>query len=337
MAAPKRPDLSSRQLHCVVALARYGSFVAAAADLGLSQPALTRAIMRIEQTLGVRLFTRSTRRVALTAAGREFVPVAERLIADLDIGIQNMHTLGTRQRGRLVIASLMSVAYGLLPGIIAAYRARYISVDLELREGVLSAVTEDVRSGLADFGIGDVTNTSTISAAIEAEALSDSAFRVVLPAGHPLARKRSLRMGDLRGESIIAMPFGAGMRRSIDSAAAAAGIAFDRTITVSQFATIFKLVQAGSRPLDRAGAGAVVGRLRRPGFARTPGAQPRPPARPAAAPRSAGLAGRRGLHRAAADPSRRQRIETGTAAPATGRLTPLRPHHYHFDNKDDSD
>ena len=155
MAAPQRPDLSSRQLHCVVALARYGSFVAAAADLGLSQPALTRAIMRIEQTLGVRLFTRSTRRVALTA-GREFVPVAERLIADLDIGIQNMRTLGTRQRGRLVIASLMSVAYGLLPGIIAAYRTRHTGVDLELREGVLSAVTEDVRSGLADFGIGDL-------------------------------------------------------------------------------------------------------------------------------------------------------------------------------------
>lgn len=244
MAAPQRPDLSSRQLHCVVALARYGSFVAAAADLGLSQPALTRAIMRIEQTLGVRLFTRSTRRVALTAAGREFVPVAERLIADLDIGIQNMRTLGTRQRGRLVIASLMSVAYGLLPGIIAAYRTRHTGIDLELREGVLSAVTEDVRSGLADFGIGDITNASAIPAAVEAEALSDSAFRVVLPGGHPLARKRSLRMGDLRGESIIAMPFGAGMRRSIDSAAAAAGIAFDRTITVSQFATIFKLVQA---------------------------------------------------------------------------------------------
>jgi DNA-binding transcriptional LysR family regulator len=245
MAVAKRPDLSSRQLHCVVALARYGSFVAAAADLGLSQPALTRAIMRIEHMLGVRLFTRSTRRVALTAAGREFVPVAERLIADLDIGIQNMRTLGAHQRGRLVIASLMSVAYGLLPGIIAAYRARYIGVDLELREGVLSAVTEDVRSGLADFGIGDVTNPSAIPAAVEAELLSESAFRVVLPGGHPLARKRSLRMADLQGESIIAMPFGAGMRRSVDGAAAAAGIAFDRTITVSQFATIFKLVQAG--------------------------------------------------------------------------------------------
>lgn len=244
-AAVSRPDLSSRQLQCVVSLARYGSFVAAASDLGLSQPALTRAIMRIEETLGVRLFTRSTRRVALTAAGREFVPVAERLIADLEIGIQNMRALGARPRGRLVIASLMSVAYGLLPEIIAAYRARYHGVDLELREGVLSAVTEDVRSGVADFGIGDITNPSTIPTVIDAEPLTQSGFHVVLRRDHPLAKKRVLRMADLRGEAIIAMPFGAGMRRSIDAAAADAGIAFDRTITVSQFATIFKLVQAG--------------------------------------------------------------------------------------------
>ena len=199
-AAASRPDLSSRQLQCVVSLARYGSFVAAASDLGLSQPALTRAIMRIEETLGVRLFTRSTRRVALTAAGREFVPVAERLIADLEIGIQNMRALGTRQRGRLVIASLMSVAYGLLPEIIAAYRARYHGVDLELREGVLSAVTEDVRSGAADFGIGDITNASTIPAVIDAEPLAQGGFHVVLRRGHPLAKKRVLHMADLRGE-----------------------------------------------------------------------------------------------------------------------------------------
>jgi LysR family carnitine catabolism transcriptional activator len=139
----------------------------------------------------------------------------------------------------------MSVAYGLLPEIIAAYRLRYGGVDLELREGVLSAVTEDVRSGLADFGIGDITNASAIPPTIDAEALAESGFRVVLRRDHRLAKKRALRMNDLRQEAIIAMPFGAGMRRSIDQAAASAGIAFDRTITVSQFATIFKLVQAG--------------------------------------------------------------------------------------------
>jgi DNA-binding transcriptional LysR family regulator len=242
---PSRPDLSSRQLKCVVSLARYGSFVAAASDLGLSQPALTRAIMRVEATLGIRLFTRSTRRVALTAAGREFVPVAERLLADLEIGIRNMQALGGQQRGRLVIACLMSVAYGALPEVIADYRKRHEGVDLEIREGVLSAIAEDVRSGLADFGIGDVTGASAIPASIDVEPLAEEGFHVVMRRNHPLARKRTLRIADLAAETLIAMPFGAGMRRSIDVAATAADVAFDRTVTVSQFATIFKLVQTG--------------------------------------------------------------------------------------------
>jgi len=245
LTSATQPDLSSRQLQCVVSLARYGSFVAAASDLGLSQPALTRAIMRIEKMLGIRLFTRSTRRVALTAAGREFVPVAERLLTDLEIGIRNMQALGGQQRGRLVIACLMSVAYGLLPVVIADYRKRHEGVDLELREGVLSAIAEDVRSGLADFGIGDISSASTIPRTIDVEPLAEEGFHVVLPATHPLAEKKRLQFADLADDTLIAMPFGAGMRRSIDIAAAAVDVAFERTITVSQFATIFKLVQVG--------------------------------------------------------------------------------------------
>jgi DNA-binding transcriptional LysR family regulator len=102
-----------------------------------------------------------------------------------------------------------------------------------------------VRSGLADFGIGDITNASAIPSGIEADPLTESGFHVVLQRHHPLAAKSVLGMTDLREEAIIAMPFGAGMRRTIDGAAADAGVAFDRTITVSQFATIFRLVQAG--------------------------------------------------------------------------------------------
>jgi DNA-binding transcriptional LysR family regulator len=240
-----KQDISSRQLRCVVSLAQYGSFVAAATDLGMSQPALTRAIMRVEEILGVRLFTRSTRRVALTGAGREFVPVAERLLADLAISVQNMRALQTRERGRLVIACLMSVAYGVLPKVIADYHQRHRGVDLEIREGLLSTVIEDVRSGLVDFGIGDITNSPALPDAIEATPMREERFRVVLRTDHRLADRRRLGVKDLRDETVITMPFGAGMRRLIDGSAATAGISFGRTITVSQFATVFSLVRSG--------------------------------------------------------------------------------------------
>ena len=88
------PDLTARQLHAVLAVAEHNSFIAAAAFLKTSQPALTRTIKRVEDVLGVRLFDRSTRRVAITAAGKEFVAVAERMLNDLRISISSMREIG---------------------------------------------------------------------------------------------------------------------------------------------------------------------------------------------------------------------------------------------------
>src|SRR6476469_2984592 len=92
------PDLSARQLHAVLAVAEYNSFIAAAAFLKTSQPALTRTIKRVEDVLGVRLFDRSTRRVAITTAGREFVALAERMLNDLRISIGSMRQISAQQR-----------------------------------------------------------------------------------------------------------------------------------------------------------------------------------------------------------------------------------------------
>ena len=130
------PDLGSRQLLAVLAIADYGSFIAAAAFLKTSQPALTRTIKRIEDVLGVSLFERTTRRVQLTTAGREFVAVAERVLNDLRISVRSMRELADQQRGQVIVATIMSVANGLLPRIIAEYHVARPSIELHVREGV---------------------------------------------------------------------------------------------------------------------------------------------------------------------------------------------------------
>ena len=96
------PDLGSRQLLAVLAIADYGSFIAAAAFLKTSQPALTRTIKRIEDVLSVSLFERTTRRVQLTTAGREFVAVAERVLNDLRMSVRSMRELADQQRGQVI-------------------------------------------------------------------------------------------------------------------------------------------------------------------------------------------------------------------------------------------
>src|SRR5215510_9605426 len=146
------PDLTARQLHAAPAVAEYNSFIAAAAFLKTSQPALTRTIMRVEDVLGVRLFDRSTRRVAITSAGKEFVAVAERMLNDLRISIGSMREIGEQQRGQVIISSIMSVANGLLPAIVAKYRDSRPGIEIILREGVHGTVLEDIRSGTADLG-----------------------------------------------------------------------------------------------------------------------------------------------------------------------------------------
>src|ERR1700677_2696960 len=108
------PDLGSRQLLAVLAIPDYGSFIAAAAFLETSQPALTRTIQRIEDVLGVSLFERTTRRGQLTTGGREFVAVAERVLNDLRIAVRSMRELAEQQRGQVIVATIMSVANGLL-------------------------------------------------------------------------------------------------------------------------------------------------------------------------------------------------------------------------------
>jgi DNA-binding transcriptional LysR family regulator len=94
------PEINSRQLAAVLAVAEYRSFIAAAAHLGISQPALTLAIKRLEQTLKVQLFARSTRNVRITAAGREFVAMSERLLNDLKLGMRSSTSYPTGSAAR---------------------------------------------------------------------------------------------------------------------------------------------------------------------------------------------------------------------------------------------
>jgi DNA-binding transcriptional LysR family regulator len=239
------PDLSARQLHAVLAVAEYNSFIAAAAFLKTSQPALTRTIMRVEDVLGVRLFDRSTRRIAITAAGKEFVAIAERMLNDLRISVRSMREIGEEQRGQIIISSIMSVANGLIPAVAAKYRASRPGIEIILREGVHGNVLEDIRSGTADLGATYVDNVPDFA---EAKRVSREVFIVILPRGHPLtkmAKQSSVTLTDLANFQLVSLPHESRTRRTIDAAASSAGLTLRHVATVTQFATLMSFVRAG--------------------------------------------------------------------------------------------
>jgi LysR family transcriptional regulator, carnitine catabolism transcriptional activator len=232
-------DVNSRQLRAAVAVAEYRSFIAAAADLGVSQPALTLSIKRLEATLGVELFLRNTRQVTLTAAGREFIAMAERVLKDLRLGIESVQELTDRRRGQVVVTSLIAVR---MSEVIAEYSKRFPGIDIELREGFADDVREDVRGGIADFGIGYLDD---LPASHASEPLLTETLRVLLHSDHPLARRREIEFRALRDVGLVSLPARSRARRQIDAAATAAGFALRHVATVGLPVTLLSLVRGG--------------------------------------------------------------------------------------------
>lgn len=242
MVADLLPDLSSRELQAVCAVAEYGSFMSASITLNVSQPALTRTVQRVEKAIGLELFRRSTRRVELTPAGQEFIALANRVLADLRISFGNMRDISDEQRGRVAIATVMSVAYTQLPRIIAGYRESRPKIELQILEGVHGTVLDDVRSGVADLGL---TYIDDAAAEFSTISLSHEVFHVVMPSSHPLAGKTGISFDQLRDHPLVSLPRDAQTRRLLDSHASVSGATLQHAVTVNHFATLIQCVYAG--------------------------------------------------------------------------------------------
>src|SRR6201997_3338586 len=242
MQPSNAPDLTLRQLQTIVALAEYGSFIATAALMKTSQPAVTRTVKHLEDTLGVKLFDRSTRSVQITAAGKEFAAGAVRMLNDLKITVGSMRELAGQRRGQIIVSSIMSVANGKLPATVAAYCRSFPGVELYVRDGVHGTVIEDVRSGAADFGI---TYLDELPAPFVSTPLGREEFTVIVPRNHRLAAKASLALTDLRGLPLVSLPGDSRTRRLIDSVAASARLDLKHVVVVSLFTTMLSFVRAG--------------------------------------------------------------------------------------------
>ena len=199
------PNISARQLQAVLTVAEYRSFVAAAAHLHMSQPALTRTIRRIEDVLGVSLFERTTRSVRLTNAGREFVALAQRVINDLRIAAQAMRELADQQRGQVIVSTIMSIANGSLPQTIARYRREQPGIEIQVRDGIHGSVLDDVRSGAADFGINYLQD---IPEGLSTTRLGRGGFDLVASRRSQIGRsgQDSIPFDDLKGLALVSMP-----------------------------------------------------------------------------------------------------------------------------------
>jgi len=239
----KVPGLNAKDLHALVAVAHFGSLVNASAFLQTSQSALSRMITRIEKQVGVRLFVRSTRRIELTPAGREFVAVSERVLNDLQIALGGLREIATEQRGQVIVSSFPIVVQQTLPTLVRTFRERRPQVDVQLRGGCNSQVIDDVVGGVADFGI---TYGDSIPDSLERVDLRRESLHVVLPKDHPLAKDVApIRLAQLRDVPMISPPRDSYTRKLVEGAAASAGFTLRTAVLVPGFPEVFAYVREG--------------------------------------------------------------------------------------------
>lgn len=179
-----RSAVGLRHLRAFVAVARDASFSRAAEKLLLSQSALTVTVRQFEDHLGVTLFDRTTRRVALTAQGEGLLPVAEQIIRDFDQTLAGVRMAAAQSRGRVVIAVVPSVATRMMPAIVRAFHDSHPDIRITLRDDNGRGVHRQVLERDSAFGICNIWRDSP---ELEFTPLVSDRFGLVCRRDDPLA------------------------------------------------------------------------------------------------------------------------------------------------------
>lgn len=231
-----------RHIRAFLAAARIGNFTRAAAELHISQSAFTVQIRQLEDALGVTLFDRSKRRVALTAAGRDVLVPLERVLVDAEAVVVQTRQLTGLRRGIVRIAALPSLAAELLPLTIHEFRQRYPGIMVEIRDVVAESVVESVRREDVDFGVG---TRMRMDREITGSPLLEDRLCAFAPLGHLLARRDSVNLRDLVQHPLILTARDSSVRDILDRALRSEKLLLSPAFEVNHMSTAIGLVRAG--------------------------------------------------------------------------------------------
>ena len=234
------------QLRYFVAVAERLHFGRAAQALHISQPPLSRAIRALEERLGVALFDRTRRRVELTAEGTRLLDEARRLTGQLERAVTQIRGMAAGEQGRLRIGFVSLADYGVLPGLLKAYKTARPGVSLALREMLSPEQALALSTGELDFGL--LLPPVAGAASLEHLVVQRERFVAALPSGHRLARTRGkLAMSSLAGEPFVMVPreIAPGLYDIVTGLAARAGISLNVAQEAIQMQTVVSLVSSG--------------------------------------------------------------------------------------------
>ena len=202
-----------RHLAAFVETVRLGSLKAAADRVGLTQSAITKTLNDLDRQVGSPLLHRDRGGARLTPAGQAFLPFAQQSLAALGQGLDTLQSAGAGQAQTLRIGALPSVAAGVLPDAVGRFLALAPGVRIRVQDGAIAALVDQLRDGALDLVIGRMGTPEAMVGLTFAQLYTERGA-IVVAAGHPLAKSRSLL--DLRNALVIYPPRSAAIRPLVD-------------------------------------------------------------------------------------------------------------------------
>lgn len=179
-------------------------FGRAAKKLKMAQPPLSQSIMRLEDTLGTRLFDRSTRTVKLTPAGAALLPEAREIIARVTLAERLVERMGSGDLARLRIGFVSMTTAVALPQAIKTFRRAWPNVEVQLHERTSNAQVEALHAGDLDLGI--LSRERVDTRGLQIRPLERMGLVAAIPSHWPLAARNTLRIADLAGMPLLLFP-----------------------------------------------------------------------------------------------------------------------------------
>ena len=235
-------DLKLKDLRYLVAVADTRHFGRAAERSFVSQPTLSAQLKKLEEYLGVQLIERAPKRVQLTPAGEEIVERARRILDASDEIVELARGHRDPLAGRLKLALLPTIGPYLLPNVAARLRKQLPRLELMLYEYQTDPMLEKLHSGEIDVGILALPVTMD---GLDVRELYKEPFTVAVPSGHRLARRSSIKVGDLEHETLLLLEDGHCLRDQALDICSSTDVHEKQDFRATSLETLRQMVAAG--------------------------------------------------------------------------------------------
>lgn len=241
-------NLTQRQMQAFLAIARLSSFTRAAERLHITQSGLSAMMRDLEEQLKCRLFDRTTRSVSLTTEGLQLVPVASRVVAELESVSDAIGQIASRAQRTLTVGVTPIIADGVMPAAATAFSREHPQISLRIRDISRQAIQEGVAGGTLDAGFGAFFKATS---GIERTPLAAFALTYVSPLErNAKAAKHSARFGKtkwaaLRDKPLIGLPPDNPVQELIEEQLRRIGQGDKERPVYENFQTLLAMVEAG--------------------------------------------------------------------------------------------